>query len=173
MGPIDIIYCVHKRPYDGLRITLYTIWRAFGKVFVYLHKETFLTDYWSFCLEIHSTFSTFSPQVESLKYWKIVSHDPENTIWFKKYILRKVGQELSRVLNQEHLPGDFSRILDQHYYHTNYKILNILQSFRTLHVNASHNVIIDFRVELLVLITLRLCCGSGCMNFSPKSLPFA
>ena len=112
----------------------------------------------------------FSPQVESLKYWKIVSHDPENTIWFKKYIL---WLELSRVLIQEHLPGDFSRILDQHYYHTNYKILNILQSFRTLHVNASHNVIIDFRVELLVLITLRLCCGSGCMNFSPKSLPFA
>ena len=33
----------------------------------------------------------FSPQVESLKYWKIVSHDPENTIWFKKYILWKVG----------------------------------------------------------------------------------
>ena len=58
-------------------------------------------------------------------------------------------------MNQEHLPGDFSRISDQHY-HTNYKILNILQSFRTLHVNASHNVIIDFRVELLVLITLRL-----------------
>ena len=112
----------------------------------------------------------FSPQVESLKYWKIVSHDPENTIWFKKYIL---WLELSRVLIQEHLPGDFSRILDQHYYHTNYKILNILQSFRTLHVNASHNVIIDFRVELLVLITLRLYCGSGCMNFSPKSLPFA
>ena len=83
----------------------------------------------------------FSPQVESLKYWKIVSHDPENTIWFKKYIL---WLELSRVLIQEHLPGDFSRILDQHYYHTNYKILNILQSFRTLHVvNTSHNVIID------------------------------
>ena len=116
----------------------------------------------------------FSPQVESLKYWKIVSHDPENTIWFKKYILWKVGLELSRVLIQEDLPGDFSRILDQHYYHTNYKILNILQSFRTLHVNTSHNVIIDFRVELLlVLITLRLYCGSGCMNFSPKSLPFA
>ena len=59
----------------------------------------------------------FSPQVESLKYWKIVSHDPENTIWFKKYILWKVGLELSRVLIQEDLPGDFSRILDQHYYH--------------------------------------------------------
>ena len=50
----------------------------------------------------------------------------------------------------------------------------IYYSLFTLHVNASHNVIIDFGVELLlVLITLRLYCGSGCMNFSPKSLPFA